>query len=571
MPPVRTSIVALVSLLLLPTRIFAYGLDEDFGVDGIASVAPGFNARGVLVAPDGRIVAVGGTSTESFIARVLSDGTPDPSFGGTGTVTTTLIREALAVARQPDGKLVIAGDGVGSEGNNFAVARWLDDGTLDPTFGTGGIVTVNAGGTDVAYQILVQPDGKIVVGGKSDSRLALLRLETDGTRDVTFGTQGVVRSDETDGAESAFRMAFQPDGMIVAGGPTVFTVGGNKAMVIERFDGDGVLDPGFGHGGRVVLRHGPTSSVYGIALQPDGKILLSGEGGPSKTLPYRYLVVRLMPDGSPDPAFGNGKPVFADIHRDTSVYGIVIGPDGTIAVGGYGPGAAFARFRSDGTLLRSYGVCGTALGEISIYALAQEPSGSVIVAGYYQGSAALGRFGVAAPALCPTVPLAGCKTGATRLALARGGAKGDKISWQLKGGTATTPSELGDPTTTDDYTLCVYDESVPFAGLVYAARVTAGGMCDGKPCWTSAASGFAYKAKDASPCGVQQMTLVAGPEGKGRVALKGKSTMVGAPELPLPLPLRAQLQSANGTCWEATYATTDVQQNGPTSFKASSD
>jgi hypothetical protein len=178
---------------------------------------------------------------------------------------------------------------------------------------------------------------------------------------------------------------------------------------------------------------------------------------------------------------------------------------------------------------------------------------------------------VAAPALCPTVPLAGCKTGATRLALARGGAKGDKISWQLKGGTATTPSELGDPTTTDDYTLCVYDESVPFAGLVYAARVTAGGMCDGKPCWTSAASGFAYKAKDASPCGVQQMTLVAGPEGKGRVALKGKSTMVGAPELPLPLPLRVQLQSANGTCWEATYATTDVQQNGPTSFKASSD
>lgn len=568
MPPARAWIVGFAWLLLVPSLLFAYGLDEEFGIDGIASFAPGFTAKGVLVAPDGRIVAVGGSSTESFIAQVLADGTSDPSFGGTGTVTTSLVHEARSVARQADGKLLIAGNSAPPEENNFAVARWLDDGTLDPTFGDGGIANVNAGGTDIAYQIVVQPDGKIVVGGRSDRRLALARLETGGTPDLTFGAQGVVRGDEQRGAESAFRMALQPDGKIVVGGPTDRSNGGG--MAVERYDSDGVLDAGFGDGGRVVLNLGRTSTLYGVALQRDGKILVTGEGGPDKTVPYRFPLLRLMADGTPDPAFGNGKPVFTDVHQDTSIYGIVVGPDGTIAVGGYGTGI-FARFRTDGTLLRRFGVCGTAISEIATYALAQEPSGSVIVAGYYQGSAALGRFNVAAPAICAQAPLAGCKTGSTRLALADRGGKGDKIAWQLKRGDATTLAELGHPTTTDDYTLCLYDESQPISDLVYAARSGGGGMCNGKPCWTISEAGFSYADKEASPCGVEQLTLTSGPAGATRVSLKGKGAKVGVPALPFPLPLRAQLQSANGTCWEATYSTPDVQRNDATSFKASSD
>ena len=160
MPRVRTAALVVGCLVLTPMRVFGYGLAEDFGVDGVASIAPGFVAKGVLVDPDGRIIAVGGRTDASFIARVLADGTLDATFGGTGTVTTTLIREVRAVARQVDGKLVTAGDGVESDGHNFAVARWHDDGTLDPTFGSGGVAIVNAGGTEIAYQIAVQPDGK---------------------------------------------------------------------------------------------------------------------------------------------------------------------------------------------------------------------------------------------------------------------------------------------------------------------------------------------------------------------------------------------------------------------------
>jgi uncharacterized delta-60 repeat protein len=257
-------------------------LDPTFGTGGKATTNFAESANGLARQPDGRIVAVGSTSTVNFaLARYTPSGSLDPTFGLGGTVLTGIVNgfqaSAVAVTLQPDGKIVVAGQAQG-----FALARYTPNGVLDPTFGSGGKVTTP---TDrhgaAALAVVRQRDGKIVASGFIGAGFAVVRYNPDGSFDPTFGTGGTVITDFGGTQGAARSLVLQPDGRIVAAG----SAGGNFALA--RYNLDGSLDPTFGTGGKVVTSASP-DGANAVVLQPDGRIVVAGSAAGNFAL-ARYL------------------------------------------------------------------------------------------------------------------------------------------------------------------------------------------------------------------------------------------------------------------------------------------
>ena len=285
-------------------------------------------------------------------AALGADGELDPSFGDGGTVTTAfpIGSFATAVAVQPDGKIVAVGAAAGASiDGGFAIARYEPDGDLDETFGDGGtVVTPIAGGNgDEARSVAIQENGRIVVAGTDSWRKwALVRYRSKGTLDRTFGDDGIVRTNFTRGDDVAWDVAIQPDGRIVAVGGAGF---GQSGFQVARYRRDGSLDPAFGDDGQVVTRY-RGANARTVALQPDGRIVVAGYHG------FGLALARYRPDGRLDRSFsGNGK--IGPVVWGVFALAVALQPDGRIVVAGDFDIFAFglARFRRDGRLDRSFG------------------------------------------------------------------------------------------------------------------------------------------------------------------------------------------------------------------------
>ena len=255
--------------------------------------------RSLAIQPDGKLVVAGAVATycsaycdwDAFgVARYDAAGTLDPAFGTGGHVTITFARgaaEGYGVAIEPDGKIVVAGyAGSGTDGA-FALARLLPDGTPDAGFGTNGqvITDIDPDFRDAAFALLRQPDGKIVAGGYTPySGWALARYLPNGSLDSTFGNQGIVETLIGDNTAYLFSLALQADGKILAGGqasPSCTDTCPPGPFALARYLPDGTLDSTFGSGGIVQTIMSPAgdSRVYGLAVQPDGRILAGGPAG----------------------------------------------------------------------------------------------------------------------------------------------------------------------------------------------------------------------------------------------------------------------------------------------------
>jgi uncharacterized delta-60 repeat protein len=225
----------------------------------------------------------------------LGPGDLDTSFSRDGKVTTDFgspSDRALALALQPDSKLVVAGVSLASGSNDFALARYHRDGALDTTFGAGGTVRTDfvpafGGSSDVAYALALQPDGKIVVAGVSNGNgsndFALARYHHDGALDTTFGAGGTVTTD-FGGNDIAYAVALQPDGKIVLAGHSASSGFPPPAIfALARYTATGALDPSFGSGGKVTtdfcsfnVCENTHDQAYALVIQPDGKIVAAG-------------------------------------------------------------------------------------------------------------------------------------------------------------------------------------------------------------------------------------------------------------------------------------------------------
>ncbi|MCB8950809.1 MAG: hypothetical protein H6650_02225 [Ardenticatenales bacterium] len=292
-------------------------VDTTFDGDGFARIVLGSSfSLDVVVQSDGKAIAVGeaydGEGDASFsVVRFNTDGSLDTSFDGDGIVKTDIYPSghdtARAVAVQPDGKIVVVG-GVGPDPYHPAIARYNSNGSLDTSFDgeADGIVEVNIGSEAAfASEVVIQPDNKILVVGPTknvgaNSDLFVVRLNTDGSLDSSFGSGGMaIMGLNSEQIHHFHSLALQDDGKIVVAGKQ--KVSGIDSIIVLRYQSNGVLDSGFGSGGMVATDVGSiTSDRTGIAIQTDGKILASGQGNGNG------VVLRYLPNGSLDSEFGNG-------------------------------------------------------------------------------------------------------------------------------------------------------------------------------------------------------------------------------------------------------------------------
>src|SRR5213075_1876689 len=281
------------------------------------------------------------------------------------------------------------------------------DGDLDPTFGTGGkVLTDFDHSTDIAYAVAVQADGKLVVVGTtyqdndfSTEDFAVARYNPDGTLDKTFGAGGKVRTDFPGLAAVPSSVVIQPNGKIVVAGGAfpLFTFLGNFELV--RYNLNGSLDTSFGNGGIVTTNFPEGSYASSVALQADGKVIAAGTvfvdfviGEPSNT---DFALARYNSDGTPDTSFGNGGQVSTDFFgNEDDAFSVLIQPDGKIvAVGSANNPASYydfaaARYLSNGTIDTTFGVAGrvrTDFGDQNFdraRSAALTPDGKIVAAGF---------------------------------------------------------------------------------------------------------------------------------------------------------------------------------------------
>jgi uncharacterized delta-60 repeat protein len=277
----------------------------------------------------------------------------DPTFGSGGKVITPVSSladgAALAVAVQSDGKIVAVGpsnSGTTSAPNyDFALVRYNTDGSLDSSFGTGGKVATDLGGIhEVAWGVALQPDGKIVVAGESGSSttikdFALARYNTNGTLDSSFGTGGKVITPVSSLADGAGAVAIQSDGKIVAAGysnsGTASAV--NRDFTLLRYNANGTLDNSFGVGGKVITDFGSSidDQANAMAIQSDGKIIAVGYYGLASSAGADYALARYNVDGSLDTSFGTGGKVVTPVGNTyDEALAVAIQADGKFVVAG---------------------------------------------------------------------------------------------------------------------------------------------------------------------------------------------------------------------------------------------
>jgi len=345
---------ALLVVSLLAQGVGAGSLDPDFGLDGVVTTDFGGTdeATALAVQVDDKIVAAGmtyvGDKIDFAIARYNPDGSLDESFGEGGLVRTGLgaAERATAVALQADGKLVVAGWSSPYPSSTWALARYDSTGQLDPSFGDGGIVLAGFGGADYANDLAIQPDGRIVVAGdscaESTCSIALARFNTNGSLDESFGMEGRVTTlvGQMSGADG---VVLQADGKIVVAGRARLEGIETVVVAVVRYQANGNLDPGFGEGGVTTTDFGGAyDHAYAVLVQRDGKLVVAGSAG---TLPNTdFMLSRYNADGTLDPAFGKGGTVTTDLAGyEDRAHALMQQPNGALVVAGVGGPTSSAR------------------------------------------------------------------------------------------------------------------------------------------------------------------------------------------------------------------------------------
>jgi uncharacterized delta-60 repeat protein len=263
----------------------------------------------MVLQPDGKIVAAGrgGPISRYAVVRYNSDGGLDTSFDGDGITTVDPSGgggTAWGVALQADGKIVVAGqDWNGALGYDFGVARLNTNGSLDTTFSGDGLLTTNIfGGDDSAFDVVVQADGKIVVAGEDrpTNDFAVVRYNADGSLDTSFSADGIVTTDIAGSQDFGYGVAVQADGKILVTG-YAFVLGTEGDFALVRYASDGSLDTSFDGDGIVTVDAGVSDQdeARAVAVQSDGKIVVAGTMAAWGTS-GDFAVMRFYSDGSLD-------------------------------------------------------------------------------------------------------------------------------------------------------------------------------------------------------------------------------------------------------------------------------
>jgi uncharacterized delta-60 repeat protein len=295
-----------------------------------------------------------GISNNDFVVvRYNPDGSPDHSFGNGGKVVTKFgadsSEDIAAIALQTDGKIIAIGSTHNGSSFDFAIARYNPNGSLDPAFGEGGkVITAVSRFGDLAHAVAIQPNGKIVVAGEtivnSSSVFAVLRYNSNGSLDASFDSDGMVTTSIGAYGNIAQSVVVLPDGKIVAAGSsfgetvglaTISSSGDRFACV--KYNPNGSLDTSFGQGGKAIAVVRPKARAFAMsaALQPDGKIIAAGHLANHNTIATDFVVTRFNANGSLDSSFGQSGIIISKIGTGSQqANSVAIQSGGKIVIGG---------------------------------------------------------------------------------------------------------------------------------------------------------------------------------------------------------------------------------------------
>jgi len=385
------------ALLAEPVLAAAGDLDTSFSGDGIAATHFGGadEAMSVLIQTNGRIVLTGyGADGFVELARFRPNGTLDSSFGKNGKVRTRFPLGSIGIwsgagALQEDDRIVVVGSQNKQDetSSDFVVLRYTKNGARDSSFGVNGkvVTDVSDGGSDAPYAVAIYPGGRILAAGTlwisgnpSDADLELARYRPDGQLDGSFGDGGTAIVD-LGAYDSMQGLALQSDGKIVVVGDRGFDL----TIFVARLMRYGSLDPSFDGDGIVTLDLGEWAHGYDVAVQPDGKIVIVGNS------PRGVVVARYLTNGTLDTAFGNNGVVQFPIGEGFEhARAVALQPDGKIVVAGDLADRYFfvARLMGDGTPDAAFGTNGrvtTDLGGFQDYCndIAIQQDGAILAAG----------------------------------------------------------------------------------------------------------------------------------------------------------------------------------------------
>jgi uncharacterized delta-60 repeat protein len=347
-------------------------LDLTFNDDGKATYFFGeanYFINSSAIQPDGKIVLAGNVnindSSDFFVVRINQDGSPDTSFDGDGIVQTAfdIFNDgALAVAVQPNGKIVAGGISENGSDFDFAIVRYNSNGSVDTTFGNQGFATIQLGPeNDILFSIALQTDGKIVAAGSTFSGksndFALVRYLPDGRLDVSFENDGIIIPPVSENEDAISSVAVQSDGRIIAAGSSL--KGTSTDFTLIRYNPNGAVDDSFASNGFLFFDVSDKfASARASVIQPDGKIVLAGIN--DNAITFNFALARYNPDGTLDTTFGvNGK-VSTERRIFSDVTATALQSDGHILVAGtvltetvlngFRNSFAVARYTTDGTL-----------------------------------------------------------------------------------------------------------------------------------------------------------------------------------------------------------------------------
>jgi uncharacterized delta-60 repeat protein len=560
-------------------------LDAAFDGDGWVVTDAGIGAidraTGVAVQADGKIVVCGYGQAidpdDSVIAllRYNADGSLDPTFGTGGRVLTSAGANSFAhsVLVQPDGAFVVGGYG----GSTAVLLRYAPDGSLDPTFAGDGIAEIATPGGFLGEDLARQPDGKIVIVGSvsaspANDEVAVVRRNADGSADTSFDGDGLVVTSLGSGIDSASAVAIQPDGMLVVAGVAA------GAVALLRYDAAGALDASFDGDGIATTAIGTSAAARDVALQGDGRIVVAARVQTGTAGGYDFGVLRYDADGSLDAGFdGDGRAVIgftADSHDLAEA--IAIQADGRIVLVGstdfgidapYAPRVALVRYQADGSVDTAFDGDGKVSSDIG---------GSDLVRAV--ALQADGRIVVAASARRPVADdiavLRYLSDGASICAAAPapGCLTGTQSVVVLKAALDDRKDTLLWKTKNGP-ALSQMDLADPTLGTAYTLCVYAGtantliadAALPAGAAWRALGS-TGYKFKGASADGLTKAGI-SGPAAK--VQVKGRGGALPDPALPLEYPVTVQVtKAASPLCLQSTFTAADVKKNTVKQFKA---
>jgi uncharacterized delta-60 repeat protein len=377
------------------TRLFTNGnVDSSFGTNGLAGKAgfPFINA--MAVQPDDKIICAYNDYYKVLLKRFTAAGILDSSFGSNGQVEMYEPNKLFfinALKLQPDGKIVVAGSSTTNDKSGFFIARFLNNGMPDLSFNSNGKQVIDLSAyNDIAYDIVIQSSGKIIAGGSSiphfglNPKLVVIRLNTDGSRDMNFNTTGIlVYSSASGSGEAAYLLQRYPDDRILIAGNS------NGQILLMRLLADGNMDVSFSTDGWLTEAGQGLSRAKQLKIFNNNSILVSGHTSQSEPINWDYAAFKFDAAGNADNSFnGNGKTWLSFAANDYSA-GSILRNDGSILMGGYNDASLLphtALINSSGSFNLSHGSNGIKYLKINgtdeqIYKLLKQSDNKIIAIG----------------------------------------------------------------------------------------------------------------------------------------------------------------------------------------------